>query len=60
MIEFVIKYGQYAGVVTGVLLVYSAFDREKRGPRDLYIRLVIGAAGAFLIYFFVRKALDPH
>jgi hypothetical protein len=51
MTEWLIKYGQYAAIVTGLLLLASAtIDR----PR-WYVRLVLGAAGVFVIYVSIHK-----
>jgi hypothetical protein len=54
MTEWLIKYGQYAAILTGVLLLVSAIGRPRTGQK-WYVRLALGAAAAFVIYVSIHK-----
>ena len=54
MAGWLIKYGRYAPVVTGLLLIYSALERPRAG-RKLSLRVVLGAMGVLLVYVTIYK-----
>ena len=56
MIEAIIKYGKYASILTGLLLVYSAVTRPKPGAK-WYGRYIVGAMGVVLLYVSVHMLL---
>lgn len=53
VIDAIIKYGKYAPILTGMLLVYSAVTRPKSGTK-WYGRYVIGAMGLVLLYLSIH------
>ena len=55
MTEWFIKYGQYAAIVTGVLLLVSAIVDGPKAGQKWYVRLAFGAAGSFVIYVSIHK-----
>jgi hypothetical protein len=55
MTEWLIKYGQYAAIVTGLLLLASATIDRPKARQKWYARLVYGAAGVFVIYVSIHK-----
>jgi hypothetical protein len=57
MIDAVIKYGKYAPILTGLLLVYSAVTRRKTGAKS-YGPYVIGAMGIVLLYVSFHMLLN--
>jgi hypothetical protein len=56
MIDAIIKYGKYAPILTGVLLVYSAVTRPKLEAK-WYGRYVIGAMEVVLFYVSIQMLL---
>ena len=56
MIDAIIKYGKYAPILTGLLLVYSAVSRPKAGAK-WYGRYVVGAMGLVLLYVSIHMLL---
>ena len=56
MIDAIIKYGKYAPILTGILLVYSAVTRPKPEAK-WYGHYVIGAMGVVLLYLSIHMLL---
>jgi len=56
VIDAIIKYGKYAPLLTGILLVHSAVTRPKPGAK-WYGPYVIGAMGVVLLYVSVHMLL---
>jgi len=56
VIDAIIKYGKYAPILTGVLLVYSAVTRPKLAAK-WYARYVIGSMGVVLLYVSIHMLL---
>jgi hypothetical protein len=57
VIDAIIKYGKYAPILAGILLVYSAVTRPKLGVK-WYGRYVTGAVGILLLYVSVHMLLN--
>jgi hypothetical protein len=57
MIAGIIKYGRYAPLLTGILLIWSAISPAKPGVHS-YWRVAAGIAGAVLIFVTVKIILN--
>jgi hypothetical protein len=56
MIDFIIRYGKYASLVTAVLLIWSAADPPRSVAKG-YGRYIIGAMGVVLLYTSIHIVL---
>ena len=56
MIDFIIRCGKYAPLVTAALLIWSAVSRPKPGAKS-YGRYIIGAMGVVLLYASIHVIL---
>jgi hypothetical protein len=56
MVDFIIKYGRYAPLLTAVLLIWSAVDPPKPVAKG-YGRYVMGAMGMVLLYTGIHLIL---
>jgi hypothetical protein len=56
VIDAIIRYGRYAPILTGILLVYSAVAWPKPGAK-WYGRYLIGAMGIVLLYVSIHMLL---
>jgi hypothetical protein len=56
MIDFIIRYGKYAPLLTAALLIWSAVDPPKPVAKR-QARYIIGAMGVVLLYTSIHMIL---
>jgi hypothetical protein len=56
MVDFILRYGKYAPLLTAVLLIWSAVDPPKTVAKG-YGRYIIGAMGVLLLYTSIHLIL---